>query len=613
MSKINEPPEWTSKEVVPSANSSQLRAARFQLVVVESAGCVAYLLPRAGTLTIGRATDAAIHVPDSACSRRHAILHVGDRMELEDCGSANGTLVRNERIPQGSRVPVAPGEVIGIGQALLMIEPVRNLRRPRRLWSHGYFETRIEEECSRAEESHTVFAIVRLVVTGARSEHVAQEAILSLLRGSDVPAIYGPHDYEILLPGVALVDAKALAERAIKSVESSGARVRAGIASYPADGRTAETLIGCATEQVKERASSEYASPLVIQDTAMKNLYTLVERVAQSNVNVLVLGETGVGKEVISEAIHQASPRSQKPYVRLNCAALTESLLESELFGYEKGAFTGATQSKRGILVSAEGGTVLLDEVGEMPTTIQAKLLRVIDAREVFPLGSKQPRKIDIRFVAATHRDLEHAVENGTFRQDFYYRLAGFVLQVPPLRERVQEIEGLARLFLKEAYRGTGAAREPQITAEALTLLLGYAWPGNIRELRNTMDRAAILANGGTIGLDHLPVERMRQSIAIQEVEPPQPKILVQAGMGAWRRDALPNATVPAKAMRAGEDTVVGPIAATEEDIRERQRILDALEQCAGNQTQAARLLGIPRGALVMRLERYRLPRPRKR
>jgi two-component system response regulator AtoC len=331
-----------------------------------------------------------------------------------------------------------------------------------------------------------------------------------------------------------------------------------------------------------DAASGATMSKVVIVDPSMVQLHRLAERVAAGNISVLLLGETGSGKEILAETIHAHSPRQAKPFLRLNCAALSENLLESELFGHEKGSFSGATQTKPGLLETADGGTVFLDEVGEMPLSLQAKLLRVIEERKVMRVGGLKARPIDVRFVSATNRNLEQESARGTFRQDLYYRLNGISLVIPPLRERPSEIEALAQIFIARAAAEMRRA-PPALSPDALALLRRYIWPGNIRELRNMMERAVLLCLDGEITLEHLPVEKMTGEFAGATTAPLQP---IPSG---------PTAVAGA----GGSD--------------ERQRIIAALEQCAGNQTHAARLLGISRGTLVSRIAEYNLPRPRKR
>ncbi|HEX7703082.1 MAG TPA: sigma 54-interacting transcriptional regulator, partial [Kofleriaceae bacterium] len=248
----------------------------------------------------------------------------------------------------------------------------------------------------------------------------------------------------------------------------------------------------------------------------MDRVRALLDRIAAGTISVLIIGETGVGKEVLAEAVHHRSPRAAQPFVCLNCAALSETLLESELFGYEKGAFTGADRSKLGLLETANEGTVFLDEVGEMPLATQAKLLRVIEQRQVMRVGGLAPRPIDVRFVAATHRDLPAEIAAGRFRQDLYFRINGITLAIPPLRARLSELAALIKVFVE---RGAASLNvpPPQLAPDAAALLRAHHWPGNIRELRNVIERAVLLAAGGTIEAEHVVLEVDRAAPAVED------------------------------------------------------------------------------------------------
>lgn len=249
--------------------------------------------------------------------------------------------------------------------------------------------------------------------------------------------------------------------------------------------------------------SVQRARGMVGGSAAMRQVAALVSAVAPSDVTVLVLGESGTGKELVARAVHDQSPRSGRPFVDVNCAALTESLLESELFGHVKGAFTGALTARRGLFETASGGTLFMDEVGELSPTTQARLLRVLQEGTVRPVGSNESRQVDVRVIAATNKDLEKAVKSGQFRQDLYYRLAVFTIELPPLRERRGDIPALVAHFVAKHTRS--GRTPPELDAAALDLLTAGAWPGNIRELENTMARALVLCSGGRIGPEHLP------------------------------------------------------------------------------------------------------------
>ena len=310
--------------------------------------------------------------------------------------------------------------------------------------------------------------------------------------------------------------------------------------------------------------------------STMEALHALVARVAKSMLSVLVLGETGAGKEVLAQRLHDLSPRAARPLLRLNCAALAEQLLESELFGHERGAFTGAVQAKVGLLETADGGTIFLDEIGELPLSLQAKLLRVLEDRKVLRVGALKPKEIDVRFVAATNRDPLAEIAAGRFRQDLYFRLNGISIFIPPLRERIGEIEPLALKFAAAAAKAHGRSAAPTFTLRARLALETFPWPGNVRELKNVIERAVVLAESD---------------------------VLDAADLGLGVVPGGSNAVVAAQPGQLKDD--VGAL--------EQRRILDALAECDGNQTRAAKLLGISRGTLVSRLERFGVSRPRKK
>jgi DNA-binding NtrC family response regulator len=314
----------------------------------------------------------------------------------------------------------------------------------------------------------------------------------------------------------------------------------------------------------------------VTRQPVMHELYARAERLAMGSINVLIVGETGVGKEVVAEEIHRASPRGDGPLVRINCAALTEPLLESELFGHERGAFTGAIAAKPGLIEVAHGGTIFLDEVGELPPALQAKLLRVLEAREVTRVGGVQPRSVDVRFLAATNRNLDDRVKHGSFRADLLFRLNGALLEVPPLRERPLEIMALANEFAELSARQLNLPAPPKFAEDAGNALLEYAWPGNVRELRNAVERAVLLCSGPTLRATDLTLHQPASA---------EPRT----------NDAKPETVVP---------DGTNPI----ED--ERRRIIRALSACGGNQTRAAESLGMSRRTLVRRIAELNLPRP---
>ncbi len=546
------------------------------LIVISDGPVLTLPLEGKQRVTIGRTEVNDVQLSDQAVSREHAVLHVSDRLEIEDLGSGNGTKVGGERVPPHVRIEVEPRQLVEIGSAMLLVQDTAEPSTlARRLFTHGWFEAVLEEQCARRGAS---FSVLRVRIEGTASSESIRRALTADLGPKDLVAAYAPGEYELLLLGAG---ERAAAERFAADIRARlEGIVHSGAAVFPGDGKTPDALLEAASSAMRKRATAARRRAPIVEDPAMRDLYLVAERLARGKISVLLLGETGVGKEVFAEAIHERSPRSSEPFVRLNCAAFSETLLESELFGHEAGAFTGAVKEKPGLLEIANGGTVLLDELGEMSAATQAKLLRVIEQRQVLRVGGLNPRAIDVRFISATNLDLEREVQRANFREDLYYRLDGVTLRIPPLRERKSEILELARAFLEDNARELGHLPLP-LSARARDLLLGYSWPGNIRELKNVMERASLLAIGDEILPEHLPVEKMSTD---------------------WR-------AVPRE-----EDG--RPL--TEEDLErmmdeeERRRILEALDKCGGNQTRAADLLGISRRTLSKRLNKYGVPRPRK-
>jgi len=257
--------------------------------------------------------------------------------------------------------------------------------------------------------------------------------------------------------------------------------------------------------QLRDELHGTSTGSLVFRSRTFREVYDFTLQVAASESNILILGESGTGKELIASTVHHSSPRRGAPFYSINCAALTETLLESQLFGHVRGAFTGAFATQKGILAEADGSTLFLDEVGDMSLAVQAKLLRVIQEGEFIPVGSTRPKSVDIRFVAATNKDLEKEIQAGRFREDFYYRLNVITINLPPLRQRPEDIEPMARHFLNR-FASRMKKEVTDISPEGVRLLTTYHWPGNARELENVMERAVILARGTTITPDVLPM-----------------------------------------------------------------------------------------------------------
>jgi two-component system, NtrC family, response regulator AtoC len=556
------------------------------VLVMSVEAFASFPLPAVASVVIGRLDECEVQIEDPLASRRHARLHLSPALCIEDLGSANGTRLGSARIPSGKLVPLAVGETVGIGSSVLVVQGDRGVaKNSRRVWSHRWFETRLLDECDRCNRAGGRFALVRV-----RLERATPWSRVVPLIDRNVPpphvfAAYGPHDYELLVLDAGVEEADHVVETIRTSLATLDTPMRAGVSCYPRDGRTADALMGVANAQLRpvDQADVTLAGAgAAAISAAMQEVLDLARRTARSSINVLILGETGVGKEVMAQTLHQLSARAGQPMLALNCAGLPETLIESELFGHEKGAFTGAVAAKKGLFEAASGGTLFLDEIGEMPLTVQARLLRAIANREILPVGATRPRPIDVRILAATNRNIEAEVKAGSFRGDLYYRLNGMSLHIPPLRERRAEIPGLARRFIDEASDAAGRAQPCAVSAGALELLLQYEWPGNIRELRNIIERALVLCEGDVIDVAHLPAERLRAAGASS---PPLPTARTVMAIG--------------RVLSPGE----------EED---RRRILDALAANTWNQSRTAKALGMHRRTLISKLDRYGIPRPQK-
>ncbi len=320
----------------------------------------------------------------------------------------------------------------------------------------------------------------------------------------------------------------------------------------------------------KELRDQALPGPPIFASPRFQAVYEMALQVADSDSSVLVLGESGTGKELIAASVHSASPRANNRFLALNCAALSETLLESQLFGHVKGAFTGAVQAQKGLLDEAHGGTLFLDEVGDLSPSLQAKLLRVLQLGEFIPVGSTKSRQVDVRFVAATNKNLQEEVAAGNFREDLYYRLNVITLELPPLRERIEDVEPLALHFLARIARKSRRL-VTSITPAALAAMQSYHWPGNVRELENVIERGVILCRGESLGLDLLPFHGRHDT-------PPPPVTTSQPPLNL--REA------------------------------ERQQVVRALEHTEWNKSQSAQLLGVTRKTLDRKIREFDLVPP---
>ncbi len=330
------------------------------------------------------------------------------------------------------------------------------------------------------------------------------------------------------------------------------------------------------------------AEAIVGRSRPMHEIYKAIGRVASTDATVLIRGESGTGKELVARALYQHSARSDRSFLVINCVAIPETLLESELFGYEKGAFTGAANRRVGRIEQANGGTVFLDEIGDMPFGVQSKILRLLQEKSVERLGGREPIPVDVRIIAATNRNLEAALAEGKFREDLYYRLQVVTVRLPPLRERKGDIQLLCDYFMARYSKKMGVAN-PGINREALRMLCQYSWPGNVRELSNAIQKALIFNRGGPIS--HEDIARVSGIAPLEGSEKPD---FPQEAVRAWARLLL-----------ASESD--GNVFDSATDQFSAMLITEALNLCGGNRTRAARLLGLSRPTLLSKIEKYRI------
>ncbi|HEU0037149.1 MAG TPA: sigma 54-interacting transcriptional regulator [Kofleriaceae bacterium] len=558
------------------------------LLVVENDTSRIFHMPRSGAIVIGRASEVELQLNHASVSRRHATIRIDDdAMRIADLGSHNGTRVNGELV-QESRA-LASGDVASVGDVVLVVHVSDPQVASRATYAETGWRRRLAEELERATTFHRSLAVIAVFgITPA-----AVSAMSGALRLIDVVGEGTDGQALLLLPEVDRDQARTLARAALDAVVDELPAVRAGLAMCPTDACDPDTILLAARKAARRAGAGQCAEAaeaattielgsrrVLVIDPAMSRVYALLERLASSQLPVLITGETGVGKENAAYAVHHGSKRTGA-FIAVNCAAIgPESLVESELFGHDKGAFTGASAAKAGLFENAVGGTVFLDEVGELPLSIQAKLLRALETRKITRLGESRERPIDVRLVAATNRALEAEVKAGRFRQDLLFRLAGATVVLPPLRDRRCEIAVLARSFLDDACARAGRPRMT-ITDEAMQVLLTYDWPGNVRELKNAMEYVSAAA----------PDERV------------EPYDLPERLGGA-----TPHAPVAAAVEPTPKLDAVGfrPIAEELKDL-ERRRMAEALVAAGGVKTRAAQLIEMPIRTFTLKLKQYKL------
>lgn len=562
----------------------ELRTPQIAVILYHRNGSKVVPLGQSEPVVVGRSYPADAVIRDRGLSRQHArFTWDGNRVVVEDLGSTNGTrvngaLVTHATINEGDEIVL--GSVTGVLHVITQLE-----RQSHSLDGYETFLTRLEEEVTRARTAATPLSVFMVRTASSRIVHVRHllPRIRSTLRTEDFVGAYGPGTLLIALPGTPMGVAEGLA----RSLSQGEPRLIVGGSEHPTSASTAEELIARARSAALtatidapvcvasggDESETSGASAMVVVNPKTRSLLELVGRVARSIAPALIVGETGTGKELYARALHDRSHHRSGALQSINCGAIPANLIESTIFGHERGAFTGADRRHMGIFERAQSGTVFLDEIGELPQAAQAALLRVLETKQLLRVGGVEEISVDVRVVAATNKDLEAMAESGDFRIDLLYRLNAITIEVPPLRDRTDEVAPLAALFLSEAARSSSLPVKT-LDSDVLELLCRYSWPGNVRELRNVMERAAVIADGPTVRVEDLP-----------------PKIRSEADGRESERPSEP----------------------LDADFKERikqyelELIVDALERTDGNQTEAAKILRMPLRTLVHKISQYGL------
>jgi DNA-binding NtrC family response regulator len=558
-------------------------------------------------VVVGRGEPSDLRIPDPKLSREHARFTLMDgRIIVEDLGSTNGTWIAQERI---ERAEIEFGTEVIMGTAIARVVALGVAGAPI-LVGEESFRQKLHEEAEFPQHLRRSFAILA-VRSGVREGQHAQIGTWASHLEGKLPHtsrvnVSTPGTALVLLPETDSAAALRVAHNLALDRRDEGAQYLVGVSVYPQSASTPEALIQLAREAVGRAsvqdpvisaptavwAESTVASgpATIIKNAEMRELYSRAAQVAHSRISVLIRGDTGTGKEVLAQFIHDRGPRSGRRMVRVNCGAISLSLVESTLFGHEKGSFSGAVKQQKGFFEDANKGTIFLDEIGELPLDAQKALLRVLENKSFSRVGSTHEIAVDVRVIAATNRNLEAMVKEGRFREDLYFRLNKLEFEIPPLCKRRDEIIPFAQHFIREVCKAEGRSLLG-LPKETVKLLEAYSWPGNVRELYGVIEEAVVLARGELIQPENLR-PRVRRALseastALNGPQPAQPAAATTAG-------------VPAGGMKARRRQV------------EEQSVKEALQKANWKQAEAAKELEISLSTLKRRMKRFGLKPPKK-
>ncbi|HUU01140.1 MAG TPA: sigma 54-interacting transcriptional regulator [Myxococcota bacterium] len=577
------------------ALTNKTSGAKVSLLITYRDGVRTVPLVEGQTIVVGRSQPADVILRDNSLSRQHACVElIEGEVWVEDLQSTNGTWLNGEKLERG-RVAAADDLAFGAVTASIHLQASSRERRLG-LDGHDRFADELQAEVGRARVFGRTATLMMFRCTDKNQHNPGRwfPGIREQLRPFDKMALYSSDTVEILVPESPESQALDLAKRIVEEAKN----LVCGLGVLPTHAASADELIEVTRTALQKTSarnpvelagalvrpeplgeSPEATRDLVVLSSAMQKVFEMIPRLANSAIPVLIIGDTGSGKEVVARAIHVSGKRRDKPMRCINCGGIPPNLVESTLFGHEKGSFTGANQKAEGVFEFANGGTVLLDEIGELPAAAQAALLRVLETKRFTRVGANKEIEVDVRILTATNKDLEAMANQGAFRKDLLYRLNAMTLQIPPLNERPEEIVPLASHFIKLANQAN-ACNIGGFDEQARELLLRYSWPGNVRELRNAIERAVVIAQGEKITIEDLPEK-------VREIELP---------VGQSESEDSGNNSLP------GEGEINLKL---EMERHEATLILEALRAHGWDRKETARALGLPVRTLAHKMKTH--------